>query len=182
MDNDIDEILSDIFSEENITERAIANQKAFEEKQMINMLRLLNMEDEAKNLKKTVKDKTGIYKLNFTIFYERYPDFPYWLFFRRLSYVYKITVAELFNLFNSAIFVRRWVELLSESPVIDKPNGLIFEWPGVSGKAVIIHNGSVNFENTELKMARRLGKGSRQLVWVERFIPFIENIKKSWKI
>jgi hypothetical protein len=174
-----DDLLSDVF--DRAAEAKSVSMAAYEERVVKKMLGKAQLGDQAKQIAYRVKDLTGKARVNFSWFYSEYPDFPIWLGIRKVPYVHKLSVSDLFNKWSSLPFMQMWADLCDESPDSDKPVGLIFDWPGVKGTQLVLHNYKVDFDVNSLRIIRKIGQGKlAELVYLEQFEPFFDLVLDQW--
>jgi hypothetical protein len=183
--SETDDILSSVYDAEAIAARKAAGMAAYEERIVKKLLVHLGLAGSAAELAKRAKEKTGKARLSFEWFYEEYPDFPIYLVMRRIPFAFKVGVKDLFNKFCSTPMFKAWEEFRDEAPVEDKPIGLVFDWPGVAGTQMIMHNGAngyFDFDN-RVRIVRSIGRGRNvEPITVEQFIPFLDELLKTWKL
>lgn len=137
---DIDAALEGIYDKRIIEEKRAESAAAYEEKIVKKILIAAGMEDQINIMKNDIRAKTGKPGLTFAWFYEQNPTFPIYLEFARLPYVYQTKVTDLFNKFESLSFYKEWLLLRDEYLEEDHYVGLVFDFPGIKGTQMIIHD------------------------------------------
>lgn len=183
-DEDVaDDALKQIYDPQAIAEFKAKAENAYEERVIKKLLAHVGLAEQAKTLAFRAKEKTGKARVSFEWFYDEHPDFPVYLKMRKLGFVYQVTVKELFNKFSSTPMYKAWEEFLYEVPVDNKPVGLVFDWPGVSGTKMVLHNWDIaatsGLDDGHLRLIKSVRKGGR-LVCLEQFEPFLDNAMSVW--
>lgn len=182
--SETDDILkSVVYNADVIAAKKATSLIAYEEKIVKKILTSAGMANNAKELAMRAKEKTGKARLSFELFYEEYPTFPVYLAIRKLPFVHKIMTKDLFNKFCSTIMFKEWQWFVDEAPVVTKPIGLVFDWPGIKGTQMVLHNMQCTQEwfDNNLRLVRAIGSGKNiQLITVEQFDPFIKELLSYW--
>jgi hypothetical protein len=181
MDN-ADDLLKGIYDPALIAERKAAGQAAYEERIIRKILVRLKLDKEIGKLGGRAKEKTGRGRLTFEWFYEEYPSFPAYVGIRKIPFAHQVTMKDLFGKFTSTPMFKAWEEFRDEAPVEDKPIGLVFDWPGVQGTQMVIHNWdrNVSWFDGKLRFVQSIGRANPQLIIVEQLEPFLVRAEECW--
>ena len=174
--------IDDLFSGESKDRFKEKNMQTYEERIVKKLLTHVGLAHEINEIKRATKELTGQVSVSYAMFNDMHPDFPVALAIRQLSYVYEVSIKDLFNRFPSTQFFKTWADAVDEASDPDKPLGLVFDWPGVAGTHMIIHNNTqVNLDVNNVRIARRVGKGSTaQTVYVEQLTSFLDSVAQHW--
>jgi hypothetical protein len=183
MNDDLDKLLGDdVFAPALTSEAKARSLVLYEEKVVKKILAAGGLPQIGRDIADLVKDRTGKAKVTLGVFYEFYPNFPIKLVIKRIPYVYTVTVSDMFNSLKAIQVFTTWEELFDELGDEDKPFGIIFDWPGVKGTQMVVHNMSdVNLDLNDVRVVRRIGKGAdAQTLYLERFQPFMDTVIDRW--
>jgi hypothetical protein len=182
--NPADDLLrSAVYNADVIALKKAISQSAYEEKIIKDILMHVGLDKEVGKLCMRVKEKTGRGRLTFEWFYEEYPHFPIYLAMRKIPFAFKVGAKDLFNKFTGTPMYTEWENFCDEAPVEDKPIGIVFDWPGVKGTQMIIHNDQQTMlqNDTGVRIVRRVGRGSAtQPVIIEQLDNYLTPALARW--
>lgn len=175
-----DDILKSVYNADIIAEKKAISQHAYEEKIIKQILTHVGLEKEVGKLCMPVKEKTGRGRLTFEWFYEAYPSFPIYLGMRKIPFAFQVSAKDLFNKFHTTPMYNEWMNFCDEAPAEDKPLGIVFDWPGIKGTQMIIHNdqNTLHRYDTCPRMMCRTKTGA--MVTIEQFNKYLIPTLATW--
>jgi hypothetical protein len=114
---------------------AVAKQQKWEERVVKSILNAKSISHQG--LLRDHFDKTGKWELTFDGFRKHYPNFPIFLFCRKIPNVHKITIEQLYKRPLNNIIYKNYAETRLG---MDEDCGLVFEWLHSGGQMKIMHN------------------------------------------
>ncbi len=180
MDNPVDAALSGIYDSDRIAVAKAESQANYEERIVRKIMTAAGMEAQIKQMCYRVKEITGTPKLTFAYFNEAYLDFPALLRIQRIPYVHQTTIVDLFNKFGKSKIVNAWKEAAEDVGPDERIIAAVFDFAGVKGVHLVCHNEqnhSAFKPDAETRICARVGS---QLLWIERFEPFLDRILETW--
>ncbi len=181
--SELDDALKDVYRSDQIQASRDAARAGYEEKIVKKILTAANLGTEIRDMAMDMQTRVGKARVTLAAFYESYPDFPVQLTARKLPFVYQVSFKDIFNKFCSTPIFKTWDEYRDEC-ASDKPIGLVFDWPGVSGTQMIIHNDTVLSDaNNQVRLTRLIGNPLNPnsfVITVEQFEGYLQNIIRRW--
>ena len=95
---------------------------------------------------------------------------------RKLPYINTTELEDFWNKFTKTRIYDAWHETTSEAPK-GEVVGLVFDWPGIHGGPMIIHDWAIDYDENETTIVRRL---KDRTLYIQRFEPLLDYILKRY--
>lgn len=179
---DIDDAFEPANMSELIQQKIEENQLAYEERIVKKIMTTGGVANKIGRLGMRAKEATGHGKILFTWLMDEYPSFPVFLVPRRLGLIYQAGVKHLFNNFDKLPTMNEWALIKAEAdPAM--PLGLVFDWAGVKGTQMVMHNWTtpIELDDGNLRIVKRVGQGKHaEMVYIEQFSSFMSYVLNAW--
>lgn len=127
------------------------------------------------------KAATGVRALNFGLFKQAFPSFPFWLTCQKIPYVWKLTMKDWVQRWTTTPLFKAYVKAEADAPVYHQRQrfGLVFEWLHV-WPTCIMHNDYRQSEISETVIYRPLRHTDPpQLLVIQSFENFLHSL--AWE-